>query len=140
MDREEITQKIIEVSKRYGHNNPQQFKQLSFVFRKKYEREEVFYGIYNVFLKDEDFKYCQQELAGKLLVNVRPKVFLDLPKIIKDVLNTWDVSIEELPLYLKDLCGIDRVSTAIDIVSELDLNATEAKSLDTMKWWLGLKK
>jgi hypothetical protein len=139
MLREEIKNLVVERAKKYGPNNPQQIKQLSFVLGKT-EPEEVFYGLYEVFITVPGQDFESQELAGKLLYRVKPKLYLELVPLITNVLENWNVSVEELPFYFRDLCGIDVVSKAISAINTSGLNETELKSLDTMKWWLRLTK
>ena len=63
MHREEITDLIVERAKKFGPYNPQQLKQLDFVLSKS-DPEEVFYGLYMVFISAPYQAFAPQELAG----------------------------------------------------------------------------
>lgn len=139
MLRNEITELIVERANKYGPNNPQQIKQLSFSLA-KVDSEEVFYGLYEVFKSIPGQDYMSQELAGKILFKVRPRLHLDLIPIIQGVLNNWNVSVEQLPYYFRDLCGIEVVAQAIERIDIAELNEKQKNSLETMKWWLRLTK
>lgn len=138
MNRTEIYEKLNRISDKYGFNNPQQFKQMSFIL-KKYEPEEVFWGIYRILSTECPEKRIRQEFAGQLLSELNPKVFVNLEKVIAGALHAWDVSVQEFPLYLRDLYGIDRVLTAISEIEHQNLSEIERKNLQTFKWWLGAK-
>jgi len=137
MHRDEITELIVERANKYGPNNPQQIKQLSF-YLAKVDPEEVFHGLYGVFKSIPSQDYMSQELAGKILSKVMPRLYLDLVPLIKGVLENWNVSIEQLPFYFRDLCGIEVVAKAIERIDSAELNANQKNSLETMKWWLRL--
>lgn len=137
MQKEEITKLIIECAKTFGPDNPQQIKQLAFVLGKSDPRE-VFYGLYMVFLSEPLQAFGQQELAGKLLFMLKPKLNLELAPLIEGALENWNVSIEELPFYFRDVFGIELVSTAIKSINTSELNELQKNGLKTMKWWLRL--
>lgn len=137
MHREEITELIVERANKFGPYNPQQLKQLDFVLNKS-DPEEVFYGLYMVFISAPYQAFAPQELAGKLLVSVKPKLKLDLVPLIISVLENWNVSVEELPLYFRDICGIEALSVSIESINSNELNESQKSGLKTMKWWLGL--
>lgn len=137
MRREKITELIVERANKFGPYNPQQLKQLDFVLS-KLDPEEVFYGLYMVFISAPCQAFAPQELAGKLLVSVKPELKLDLAPLIVGVLENWNVSVEELPLYFRDICGIESLSVAIESINSYELNENQKNGLKTMKWWLGL--
>ena len=139
MNRDDIRNKVIEVAEKYRAANTQQIKQLSLVL-KKCDPEEVFFGLYSVFLISGENSYIKQQLAGVLLSKVRPRLFINLSEVIKDCLDTWNVSVEELPHYLRDLCGLNRVAEAIGKVRLTNLNQNEIQRLNTIEYWLGLNK
>lgn len=137
MDREEIYDLVIDIADRKGSTDAQMLKHL----KQKLEKlpvEELFYGLYKVFLSNEKDYFNRQQLAGKMLFKIRPSLRFDLPKVIKDCLSTYNLSIEELPFYLRDLCGIERVKLAISQVEDMPLNESEKNSLETFKFWLKL--
>jgi hypothetical protein len=139
MLRNEIKELIVERANKYGPNNPQQIKQLSLSLAKA-DPEEVFYGLDEVFKSIPGQDYMSQELAGKILFKVRPRLYLDLVPLITGILENWNVSVEQLPFYFRDLCGIEVVAKAIENIDTAELNEIQKNSLETMKWWLRLTK
>jgi hypothetical protein len=139
MKREEIAKLVIERAKRFGPDNLQQIKQLSFALSKS-DPDKVFYGLYMVFLAESSQPFPQQELAGKLLFILKPKVILELAPVIERALENWDVSVEELPFYFRDVFGIESVSVSLGSISANEINEVQRKNLETMKWWLRLPK
>lgn len=139
MQKEEITKLIIERTKTFGPDNPQQIKQLAFVLSKS-DPCEVFYGLYMIFLSEPSQAFGQQELAGKLLfmLQPKPKLNLELAPLIQGALENWNVSIEEFPFYFRDVFGVELVSSAIKSINTSELNELQKNGLKTMKWWLRL--
>jgi hypothetical protein len=104
LSRDQIAEKVIHSADNYSSSNPQQFKQLKFIFS-KCDKEELFKGLYLVFLEQNENYFQRQQLAGKLLYSIKPRLQINLYDIIKKCLNTYNLSIEELPWYLSELCG-----------------------------------
>ncbi len=137
MQKEEITKLIIERAKTFGPDNPQQIKQLAFALGKS-DPCEVFFGLYMVFLSEPSQAFGQQELAGKLLFLLKPELNLELAPLIEGALENWNVSVEELPFYFRDIFGIELVSSAINSINICELNELQKNGIKTMKWWLRL--
>ena len=138
MNRIEIYDKVIESADKHGSTNPQIIKHLRASFR-RVEAKELFEGLFKVFLNTDGDKFNRQQLSGKLLHKIQPRTFIDLADVIKSCLDTWDVSVEELPFYFRDVCGIERVVKAFNIIRVANLNENEINSLETMEWWLGIR-
>lgn len=139
MLRDEITKLVLERAHKYGPNNRQQIKQLSLALR-KVDPEEAFFGLYDVVVSVPGQDYQSQEFAGKILLNVMPRLYLDLVPLITKVLGNWNLSVEELLFYFRDLCGIEVVSSAIQNIDTTELNEIQLRGLETMKWWLRLSE
>lgn len=81
--------------------------------------------------------FGDQEYAGRLLVDLRPSPRQPLDEIIRAVLPTWNVSVEQLPLFLADTFGADEVtSTSSRLMADYPSDSREQRSLDTIRWWI----
>ena len=135
LSRYQVKDKVVHSADKYGSTNPQQLKQLRLVLD-KCEKEELFEGLYSVFLEENENYFQRQQLAGNLLYSLKPRLRLKLYDVIKNCLNTYNLSIEELPWYLSELCGRNRVLEVIDKISSEELSDREIESLNTFKFWL----
>jgi len=94
-------------------------------------------GVIRVFETNRpDSLYQDQEFAGRILATINPKSKRDLKEILKRTLLTWDKSVEQLPFWLRDNYGLEKVRETFD---NLELTDGEKEKLETMKFWLQLK-
>lgn len=102
------------------------------------DSETIVEGVIRVFERSDrqDKTFKDQECAGQILQNLDPKTSADITQVIKRTLPNWDKSIEQLPFWLRDNYGLDKLKTAI---STIKLSATDLDKLETIKWWLKLK-
>jgi hypothetical protein len=81
--------------------------------------------------------FGDQEYAGRLLVDLRPSPRQSLDEIIRMVLPTWNVSVEQLPKFLADTFGTDELTRISSrLMSDYPTDSREHRSLDTMRWWV----
>ncbi|WP_227816876.1 hypothetical protein [Nitrogeniibacter aestuarii] len=132
---EEICNSIVESAERYGPNNPQRLKQLSFVLA-KCNPEEVFKGLYSVFLLSEPNNYDSQQLAGVLLFKISPSAEFELEEVLRMSLNTYNLSVEEWPWYLARRFGQERVLNVLERVLQTEKGSTARRSAETMARWV----
>lgn len=86
--------------------------------------------------KDDD-SYNNQEMAGRLLLEVLPECHQPLDQILNSIAATWNASVEQLPLYLATTFGRDAVIARANLLSQaLSNEDRKAKALDTIVWWL----
>jgi hypothetical protein len=65
------------------------------------DRNERFDALLSVITNDVDFdKYADQEVAGRLLVDVMPECYQSLEAILEGIAKTWNASVEQWPIYL----------------------------------------
>lgn len=82
-----------------------------------------------------------QETAGKLLIETQPECFDSLEGILRSVISTWNVSVEQLPYYLEHVFGHDKVIEATaQLEPEYRENSTETNALRVLRWWLHAPK
>ena len=132
---EDIYAKVIISADRFGGNNFQQVKQLIF-WLSKCKPQEVFEGLFKIFLLED--KYLQrQELAGNLLFQIKPKAKFNLLEKLFSCLETYNLSVEELPWYFVDIFGKEYVLNTLNIINNKNFLSNKAKrSLETIKWWV----
>lgn len=81
--------------------------------------------------------FGDQEIAGQLLVAVHPECARPLDDILRSTVSTWNVSVEQLPFYLRDVFGRDEVvEAATRLASEYPAESREARALGTVRWWV----
>jgi hypothetical protein len=100
--------------------------------------EEVFQALFGVFTNESrpHTRFLDQEYAGAFLFSLQPPCPSDLTKTIRSVLGTWDVSVEQLPLYFVAAAGDAEVRQALAKIELESLSDTERKGLETFRWWL----
>lgn len=137
MNSDAIAKLVTESAERFGDHNPQQFQQLCLRLRKA-EPGEVLRGLLAVFAqgKPPPKGSAAQELAGRLLVEVAPRATLELKPVLRQVLPQYELSVEQLPLYLAILCGQDAVVQALSELSHEPHPKAIHRALETMMFWL----
>lgn len=103
----------------------------------KVDPEIIVEGVIKVFeTARPDSLYRDHEFAGRVLMTINPKSQRDLKEILKRTLTTWNKSVEQLPLWLRDNYGLEKVSDTFD---DIELTDKEKEKMETMKFWLQLK-
>ncbi|WLQ15163.1 hypothetical protein O5O45_04360 [Hahella aquimaris] len=137
MNQDEIRQLIIQSADTRGFTDRLLIKELRAQLA-PCAPSELFEGLYSLFLSDESNYRDRQELAGRLLYKLYPRLRLDLRRVIKDCLATYYISVEQLPQYLVLLCGIERVVMVVNELAATELTERERISLNVFKFWLGM--
>lgn len=75
--------------------------------------------------------------AAWLLRRLNPKCPVACRKAVSEMLQDWDVSIEEVPFYLAEQFGSDAVREAVAGLRLEKTCESEISSLDTINYWLG---
>jgi hypothetical protein len=100
------------------------------------QRAEALLGVFSDPDRASD-SYGAQEVAGDLLVSLRPQPRQPLDAILSTTAAVWNVSVEELPFYLRDVFGREAVIEAAERLAErYSPESREARALGTMVWWL----
>lgn len=137
MNRDAITQLVRERAVRFGENNPQQFDQLAMRLAKA-DATEAVHGLLQVFITGEPAPQSSpaQELAGRLLATLEPVELKDVKSTLRASLSRYELSVEQFPQYLAKACGADAVYSALCELESEPLSQTEARAVETMKFWL----
>lgn len=81
--------------------------------------------------------FGDQEIAGQLLVAVKPECFQPLDGILLATAATWNVSVEQLPIYLCDVFGRDKIiEAATRLANQYPAESRESRALGTVRWWI----
>ena len=97
--------------------NPQEFDQLVRVMDElpPYSRLAP---LLELFSDPPPNAYLAQEYAGQLLIRFKPPCPGPIDLILRRVLPRWDRSVEQLPLYLREVFGPEVVITCLDRLAE----------------------
>ncbi|WP_428654915.1 hypothetical protein [Runella sp.] len=104
--------------------------------------ELIIEGVINVFEGDQRIltKTLDQEFAGQILREIKPKTQVALETILKRILSNWDKSVEEIPFWLKENYGAEACKNTFEMISNNDvLTKIEKEQLETIKWWMEIK-
>ncbi len=102
------------------------------------DRDERFDALLGVFAMNIDSDtYTDQEVAGRLLIDVMPECHQPLETILAVIAQTWNASVEQLPLYLGNVFGREAViATATALSTNCVDNNRRAEAMRTIAWWL----
>ncbi len=81
-----------------------------------------------------------QELAGRLLVALCPKVDFDLRCVVRAALPRYELSVEQFPEYLRFLFGDEQVLSAINEIESEQVSEPERRALHTIRFWIRAEK
>ncbi len=137
LNRTTISSMVAGSAERFGGDSARELEDLASVFGKA-EPLELFWGLYQNFTVQpiETRRYPQQALAGSLLLRLRPPCPLAAREAIRNVLDGWEVSVEELPWYLALACGDDAIWTAMTQLEAEPLSDRQRLVLHTFRYWL----
>ena len=129
----EITNRIVDAADNYSPSNPQQLKQLHTALCHAAPKE-VYFGIMAAF---RVARFGPQEVAGRLLMGIKPRPRQSLEAIVRDLLPTWDLSVEELPWYLAEKFGASELRSTLDAL-EVEGTRTDQElvAIRAFRFWL----
>lgn len=136
MNAKNVRQLIVDRALRFGYKNAQQF-QFLFNTLEKADQASLLDGILAIFLEDaSSVDFVEQELAGRLLMQIKPPAHFELMPFLRNALVKYELSVEQLPWYLVDQFSEPFVLKAL---AELRLELTDRKEiskLNAMEFWL----
>lgn len=137
MNSEDVYRRVVETAERFGSGNPQQLKLLCSQLAAA-QAEEVVAGLFLVFSRSDPTSstFQHQELAGRILAQLNPRVVVHLGQCLREVLPAYNPSIEQVPQYLEARCGRPAVLEELRHIEAEQPDTRTAASARTMRWWL----
>ncbi|RKR09254.1 hypothetical protein C8C83_0873 [Flavobacterium sp. 90] len=81
--------------------------------------------------------YLDQLYAGKILTNVNPKSQLDIKSILDEILENWNKSIRDMPLWLFNNYKKEDLNNALlSIINDPFESNEKRDKAETMIWWI----
>ena len=136
-DKERIIQKIYWCVDRYGGVNPQQYSQVESVLQ-KLDNAEVFEILYTVLTNANRpaTRFADQDFAGRLLLALQPPCTLVPAQAIQNLLECYNLSIEEVPWYFAQQYGKPAVLQILEKLKTEVVCEQQQRSIETWKRWL----
>ena len=100
------------------------------------EAFEALIGVFCNASRPPDSRYLDQEYAGRLLLSLNPPCPPDVQAVIKRTLATWDLSVEQLPMYFEAAIGRKAVLQALDMLDSQGSSEQEQRTIETFRFWL----
>jgi hypothetical protein len=136
LDRKSIASLVAGSADRYGGDSPGQFDDFVAVLE-HCDPAELFWGLYPAFTAPRtETRHARQELAGSLLLQLRPPCPLTPCEVVRNALTGWEASVEELPWYLALVCGENAVWEVIQALDAEPLDDRARHVLHTFRYWL----
>jgi hypothetical protein len=141
MTSEMVVSKLYGTVDSTGRLDAQRLKQWLSVLRRR-PAAEAFEALVGVFCNANrpDSRYLDQEYAGRLLLSLNPPSPPDVQAVIKRTLPTWDVSVEQLPMYFVAAIGREAVLRALDMLGSQDSSEQEQRAIETFRFWLRARR
>jgi hypothetical protein len=76
--------------------------------------------------------------AALLLHEIKPACPISCKEALRGLFGNWDVSIEEVPWYLRDVFGRQRVLEVVQEMLREQLTDQQKSRLRTIGYWLGV--
>jgi hypothetical protein len=76
--------------------------------------------------------------AALLLHEIKPACPISCKEALRGLFGNWDVSIEEVPWYLRDVFGRQRVLEVVQEMLHEPLTDQQKSRLRTIGYWLGV--
>jgi hypothetical protein len=141
MTSEMVVSKLYETVDSTGRLDAQRFEQWLGVLRRR-PTVEAFEALIAVFCNANrpDSRYLDQEYAGRLLLSLKPPSPPDVQAVIKRTLPTWDLSVEQLPMYFEAAIGREAVLQALDMLGSQGSSELEQRAIETFRFWLRARR
>ncbi|WP_428231496.1 hypothetical protein [Flavobacterium sp.] len=81
--------------------------------------------------------YLDQLFAGKILISINPKSVLDLKSILNEILENWNKSIRDMPLWLFNNYTKNDLNNELSLILNDSFESNERRDkVETMMWWI----
>jgi hypothetical protein len=136
-----VVSKLYETVDSMGRLDAQRLEQWLGVLRRR-PAVEAFEALVGVFCNASrpDSRYLDQEYAGRLLLSLNPPGPPDVLAVIKRTLPTWDLSVEQLPMYFEAAIGREAVLQALDLLGSQSSSEQEQRAIETFRFWLRARR
>ena len=111
-------------------NNKLRIRQLIHILQ-NVDSEIIVEGIIQVFEIEESYE--NQFVACEILNTLKPKSKKELKEVLLRTSKNWNKSVNHLPFWFLENYGLE---TVMQTFKEFDDN----EKINTMKWWLNIKK
>ena len=135
-DAHDIEIRIRRAAERWPSVNPQEFENLARMIG-QLPPEERLAPLLGVFVNPPPDAYPSQEYAGQLLMQLKPQCPHPVDATLRQVLPRWNRSVEQLPLYLREVFGLDAVLGSLDRLAD---EGVDPHRLDTLRHWLNVHR
>jgi hypothetical protein len=141
MTSEMVVSRLYETVDSTGRLDAQRLEQWLGVLRRR-PAVEAFEALIGVFFDANrpDSRYLDQEYAGRLLLSLKLPSPLDAQAVIKRTLPTWDLSVEQLPMYFEAAMGREDVVQALDMLGSQGSSEQEQRAIETFRFWLHARR
>ena len=134
---EMVVSKLYEAVDTSEQPDEQRLEQWLEVLRRR-PGDEAFNALIGVFCNAArpSSRCLDQEYAGRLLLALKPPSPLDVQDVIKRILPTWNLSVEQLPWYFEEVIGREPVLQALDLLRMEVCSEQEQRANETFRFWL----
>lgn len=141
MTSEMVVSKLYETVDSTGRLDAQRLEQWLGVLRCR-PAVEAFEALIGVFCNADrpDSRYLDQEYAGRMLLSLNPPSPPDVQAVINRTLPTWDLSVEQLPMYFEAAIGREAVLQALDMLGSQGSSEQEQRAIETFRFWLRARR
>ncbi|MDP2596397.1 hypothetical protein [Alteromonas stellipolaris] len=138
LNQEQITDAIITYATVHGLGKNKEYKKLHSLVCNA-SKQDRYFGLMGVFLRDLKAERLRvQTLAGRMLLKITPKAMERCEEAVFRLLANWDVSAEEVILYLQSQFGDESLLSAIVEMESTAQDENDVARLKIMKYWLGI--
>ena len=131
-DSSDIDNRIRRAAERWPVVNPQELEHLVRLISKLPPNERLT-PLLSVFIDPPANAYTAQEYAGQLLARLKPACPYAADELLSKVLPRWNLSVERLPLYLREVFGHEALLGSLERLAE---EGVDLQVLRTVRYWL----
>ena len=141
MTSEMVVSKLYETVDSTGRLDAQRLEQWLSILRRR-PAVEAFEALIGVFCNANRpaSRYLDQEYAGRLLLSLNLPSPPDMQAVIKSTLPTWDLSVEQLPMYFEAAIGREAVLQVLDMLGSQGSSEQEQRAIETFRFWLRARR
>ncbi|MDJ1496298.1 hypothetical protein QNI19_25395 [Cytophagaceae bacterium DM2B3-1] len=131
---EEVENEILISSEKAKDSGDLRIRQFIKILLLIKDQEIIVEGIIRIFENADNF--LAQEFAGKVLEEINPKTHKDLKEVLTRTVKKWNVSVEQLPVWLQINYGLPKLQ---EVLEEHDTLKLDPNKIRTIRYWLNLR-